>query len=76
MVIEGDHGSTLFHPESALARRAIPAQVALQAAAGGDAMIGRRLYPLLVAAGFPHPRVEPRLVYVDGAKPAGPTDSP
>jgi len=69
VAIEGDHGSTLFHPESAPARRAIQAQVDLQAAAGGDANIGRRLYPLLVAAGFREVRVEPRLVYVDGANP-------
>ena len=70
VVIEGDHGSTLFHPESAFARRAIQAQVDLQAAAGGDANIGRRLYPLLSEAGFADARVEPRLVYVDGASPA------
>ena len=70
VVIEGDHGSTLFHPESSSARRAIQAQVDLQAAAGGDANIGRRLYPLLVEAGLGDVRVEPRLVYVDGANPA------
>jgi len=69
IVIEGDHGSTLFHPESAFARRAIQAQIDLQAAAGGDANIGRRLYPLLVEAGLRDVRVEPRLVYVDGARP-------
>ena len=70
VVIEGDHGSTLFHPESAYARRAIQAQVDLQAAAGGDANIGRRLYPLMTDAGLVDVRVEPRQVYVDGANPA------
>jgi len=70
VVIEGDHGSTLFHPESPFARRAIQAQVDLQAAAGGDANIGRRLYPLLREAGFDDVSVEPRFVYVDGANPA------
>jgi SAM-dependent methyltransferase len=70
IAIEGDHGSTLLHPESAWARRAIQAQVDLQAAAGGDANIGRRLYPLLVEAGLVDVRVEPRLVYVDGSRPA------
>jgi SAM-dependent methyltransferase len=70
VVVEGDHGSTLLHPESAFARRAIQAQVDLQAAAGGDADIGRRLYPLLVEAGLSDVRVEPRQVYVDGSKPA------
>lgn len=68
-VIEGDHGSAYFHPDSALARQAIACQVALQAEAGGDAMIGRRLYPLLVEAGFPEARVSPRQVYVDGSRP-------
>lgn len=68
-VIEGDHGSAFFHPDSAFARAAIGCQVALQARAGGDAMIGRQLYPLLAAAGFAAPRVSPRLVYVDGSRP-------
>ena len=68
-VIEGDHGSAYFHPESAAARAAIDAQVQLQAAAGGDALIGRRLYPLLPRAGLEDVRVEPRMVYVDGSRP-------
>ncbi len=68
-VIEGDHGSASFHPDSLFARQAIACQVELQARAGGDAMIGRRIYPLLVEAGFPQPRVSPRLVYVDGSRP-------
>jgi SAM-dependent methyltransferase len=67
--IEGDHGSTFFHPDSALARAAVGCQVELQARAGGDAMIGRALYPLLDAAGFETIRVSPRMVYVDGSKP-------
>lgn len=69
-VIEGDHGSTFFHPESAAARDAIRCQVALQRAAGGDAGIGRRLFPLLSAAGLCGVRVSPRQVYVDGSRPA------
>jgi len=36
-VIEGDHGSTYFHPDSDFARKAISCQVALQARTGGDA---------------------------------------
>jgi len=68
-IIEGDHGSAYFHPDSALARAAIACQVALQADAGGDAMIGRRLYPLLAEAGFGNVRVSPRQVYVDGSRP-------
>jgi ubiquinone/menaquinone biosynthesis C-methylase UbiE len=69
-VIEGDHGSTYFHPDSAAAHRAIQCQVALQRAAGGNANIGRQVYPLLVEAGFREVRVSPRMVYVDASRPA------
>ncbi len=69
-VIEGDHGSTYFHPESEAARAAIACQVELQRRAGGDAMVGRRLYPLLTRTGFEAVRVSPRVVYVDASKPA------
>jgi SAM-dependent methyltransferase len=68
-VIEGDHASTLFHPDSPAARAAIGCQVELQRRAGGDATIGRRLYPLLAGADFGAVRVSPRLVYVDGSRP-------
>ncbi len=68
--IEGDHGSTCFHPESEAARAAIACQVELQRRAGGDANIGRRLYPLLAGAGFGAVRVSPRMVYADASRPA------
>lgn len=68
-VIEGDHGSTSFYPESPAARAAIACQIELQARAGGDALIGRRVYPLLTTAGFDHPQVSPRMVYVDASRP-------
>jgi len=68
-VIEGDHGTTTFHPDSATAHEAIDALVTLQARGGGDATIGRRLYPLLVDAGFAAVRVSPRMVYVDDSRP-------
>jgi len=68
-VIEGDHGSAYFHPETQAAHEAIRCLVALQRDAGGDALIGRRLYPLVSAAGFEHVRVSPRMVYVDGSRP-------
>lgn len=67
--IEGDHGSTFFHPESAFARRAIQCLVELQARGGGDALIGRRLFPLFQAAGVENTRVLPRMVYVDASRP-------
>ena len=69
-VIEGDHGSVVFHPDDVDARAAIAAQVALQREGGGDAMIGRRLYPLLADAGVADLSVTPRMVYVDGSRPA------
>jgi len=68
-VIEGDHGSTYFHPDSLEAHAAIQCQVMLQREAGGNALIGRQLYPLLVEAGFDAVRVIPRMVYVDSSRP-------
>jgi trans-aconitate methyltransferase len=68
-VIEGDHGSTYFHPESPYARKAIQCLIDLQARAGGDSLIGRRLYPLLLASGFQDVTVSPRMVYVDSSRP-------
>ena len=68
-VIEGDHGSAFFYPESGDAQRAIDCQIALQAKAGGNARIGRALYPLLRTAGYARVRVSPRMVYVDADKP-------
>jgi ubiquinone/menaquinone biosynthesis C-methylase UbiE len=68
-VIEGDHGSTYFYPDSEAAHRAIQCQVELQKRAGGNANIGRELYPLLTAAGFNGVSVSPRMVYVDSSKP-------
>jgi SAM-dependent methyltransferase len=68
-VIEGDHGSAYFHPDSPAAHAAIACQIRLQAEAGGDALIGRRLYPLMVEAGFEAVGVSPRMVYVDSSRP-------
>lgn len=68
-VIEGDHGSVYFHPESPYARQAIRCLIELQARAGGDSLIGRTLYPLLLESGFRHVTVSPRMVYVDSSRP-------
>ena len=67
--IEGDHGSTYFHPDDPQARAAIDCQIRLQRCAGGDALVGRKVYPLLVEAGFAAVRVSPRMVYVDASRP-------
>lgn len=68
-VIEGDHGSTYFHPDSGAAQAAIRCLVELQRKAGGNALVGRQLHPLLVEAGLDDVRVSPRIVYVDASKP-------
>jgi SAM-dependent methyltransferase len=68
-VIEGDHGSAYFHPDSPAAHAAIQCQVELQRAAGGDALIGRQVYPLMLEAGLDAVHVSPRMVYVDASRP-------
>lgn len=68
-VIEGDHGSFYCHPETPESKRVVQCLVDAQAAAGGDSLIGRRLFPLLKEAGFAGVRVSPRMVYVDSSRP-------
>lgn len=68
-VIEGDHGSAYFHPDSLHAHKTIECLVELQRRAGGDALIGRKLFPLLTSAGFRDIAVTPRMVYVDTSHP-------
>ncbi len=68
-LIEGDHGSTYFHPDSPAAHAAIQCQIRMQRKAGGNALIGRQLYPLMAEAGFDAVRVSPRMVYVDSSRP-------
>jgi ubiquinone/menaquinone biosynthesis C-methylase UbiE len=68
-VIEGDHGSAYFYPDSQFAHKAIHSLVTLQRKSGGNPMIGRELYPLLNKAGFKNVSVSPRMVYVDSSRP-------
>ena len=68
-IIEGDHGSTYFHPDSKAAKKAIRCQVELQKSNGGDANIGRSVYPILKKTGFENVQVSPRQVYVDDSYP-------
>jgi len=68
-VIEGDHGSWYCYPQTPESARAVQCLVDVQARLGGDALIGRRLYPLLTEAGFRDVRVSPRMVYVDHSRP-------
>ncbi|WP_417935420.1 methyltransferase domain-containing protein [Flagellimonas meridianipacifica] len=68
-LIEGDHGSTYFYPDSINAMKAVEAQVRLQKMKGGNPNIGRELYPILDKSGFTDIVVSPRQVYVDDSKP-------
>jgi hypothetical protein len=68
-VIEGDHGSTYFFPETPDARKAIQCLVDIQAEMGGNSLIGRQLYPLLKKSNYNNVNVSPRMIYVDSSKP-------
>jgi ubiquinone/menaquinone biosynthesis C-methylase UbiE len=68
-VIEGDHGSWYCHPHTPEAAHTVGCLIDIQARLGGDSLIGRRIYPLLAAAGFRKARVSPRMVYVDPSRP-------
>jgi SAM-dependent methyltransferase len=68
-VIEGDHGSALFYPDSSNAHRVIDCLVQLQRQTGGNALIGRELRHLLTDAGFMEVTVSPRQVYADQSRP-------
>ncbi len=68
-VIEGDHGSAFFYPESRYASHCIRCLEDLQSEMGGNPRIGRELFPLLTSAGFGNVYVSPRQVYVDGSRP-------
>jgi SAM-dependent methyltransferase len=68
-VIEGDHGSAYYHPRSAAAQATIQCLVDIQAALGGNSLIGRELYPLVASAGFKGVSVSPRMVYADDSRP-------
>lgn len=69
IAIEGDHGSTLFYPESEYARSVINCQIHLQKLNGGDTNIGRRLYPLFESVELFDISVSPKLIYIDASKP-------
>ena len=69
VAIEGDHGSYYCHPRSDHADRVVQCLIDAQARKRGDALIGRRLYPLMLHAGFKEVAVSPRMVYVDASKP-------
>jgi len=69
VVVEGDHGSCRFHPETRAGLAVWDELVAAQRRLGGDPMVGRRLHGLLTGAGFADVRVSPRQVYADAGDP-------
>ncbi|MGD2071828.1 MAG: methyltransferase domain-containing protein [Gemmatimonadota bacterium] len=69
VVVEGDHGSCYFHPSTPESVRAWECLIEVQAGLAADSEIGRRLYPLVRAAGFDDVRVSPRMVYADESRP-------
>ena len=68
-LIEGDHGSGIWTPETALSRKAWKGLIDSQTALGHDPNIGRSLYPLLNHAGYRIEDVSPRWVYADQSHP-------
>jgi ubiquinone/menaquinone biosynthesis C-methylase UbiE len=68
-VVEGDHGSFYCYPENDAVKKVVVCLVQSQTLTGGNALIGRELYPLLIKAGFSSPVVVPKIVYVDSSKP-------
>ncbi|OQX21646.1 MAG: SAM-dependent methyltransferase [Desulfobacteraceae bacterium IS3] len=69
-LIEGDHGSCYFHPETTAALHVWHCLVDVQKGLGGNSLIGRQAFPLLKQAGFRNIRVSPRMIYIDRSKPA------
>jgi SAM-dependent methyltransferase len=68
-VIEGDHGSALFYPDSREAHTVIDCLVHLQQEMGGNALMGRELWHLMTDTGFTKVAVSPRIVYADESRP-------
>lgn len=68
-VIEGDHGTAVFYPDTPAAHHVIDCLVTLQRQAGGNAHIGRELEHLLVDAGFVDVQVFPRQTYASAGIP-------
>lgn len=68
-VIEGDHGSCFWYPQTPDSVAAWNALVAAQQSIGHDPNIGRRLTPLLTKAGFDIQRCEPAWLYADRRTP-------
>ena len=69
-VIEGDHGSCFWHPETPESIAAWNGLITAQRNIGHDPTIGRRLTPLLTEAGLELQTCRPAWLYADRLKPA------
>jgi ubiquinone/menaquinone biosynthesis C-methylase UbiE len=68
-VIEGDHGSCFWHPQTRESMDVWECMIEAQQRLGHDPLIGRRLHPLLSEARFRVEDVSPKWVYGDAGKP-------
>ncbi len=68
-VIEGDHGSCYFYPETKEAIETWECLIECQKKFNCNPMIGREIFPLLNNSGFKNIQVAPKIVYVDSSKP-------
>ncbi len=68
-LIEGDHSSGRWTPETEASRAAWNGLVRSQQMHGHDPNIGKRLHKLMSDAGIQGPQVEPREVYADQSNP-------
>jgi len=68
-VIEGDHGSCFWHPETNESLAAWNSLIKAQLSLNNDPLIGRQLYPLLKKAEYKIKYSSPRWVYADDSNP-------
>lgn len=68
-VIEGDHGSCFWHPQTEASLAVWRALITVQEQLGHRPLIGRELYPVLSHAGFHVRDVSPVWVYADSLSP-------
>ena len=64
-LIEGDHGSCFWYPETEASLQVWNAMILAQKNLSHDPLIGRRIFPLLSQADFDVRDVSPRWVYTD-----------
>jgi len=68
-IFEGDHGSCYFYPESYEARLVWSCLIEVQKELGANSLIGRQLFPTLMASQFEKIHVAPKIMYIDKASP-------